>query len=889
MSAPSTLRTLLLAAALASAPAAGDNAIQPPRLRRVIVAYKTHFDIGYTDLVRNVVERYRTSMIDGALDLVDQSRAMPPAQRFAWTVPGWPMSRILGEGQTPERRRRVEEAYRQRRIVTHALPFTTHTESLEIEDLVRGMGFSSRLARAAGLALPRDAKMTDVPSHSWIIPTILKHAGVDFFHIGCNEGVSSPDLPRLFWWEGPDGSRVLTMYSDAYGSQLTAPEGWPYDTWLALIHSGDNHGPPSPESIRLLIEEARRKLPGVDVRMGRLSDFSDAILASNAPIPVVRGDMPDTWIHGLMSMPAETNQAHRTRPLLAGVEALNTLLAAAKVAPTAAAEVAAAYEQSLLYGEHTWGLNVQKFGPRVYGEAWEREHATGKFARMEESFADHGAYSNHLHDLTGKAAAANLRALAENVNAEGPRVVVYNGLAWRRGGMVEVDLSGAAPEALKDAVTGETVPAEKVNGRLRFLASDVPAMGYRTYLHARAAQPRAAVLKVHKDARTIENRRFKVTIDAAGGRIASIIDKRSGRELVDRIDGLGFGGYLRERFSRNEVDNYLNAYLKRRFVWAVKDCGKPDLPPAFEVPYGAAQASNMSIEYSIGPVAVSATLRAAATEAIPHASSLTVTLLDDGEFVDLAWSIENKQPTPWPEAGWLALPLLVDSPRFRLGRLGAVVEPGKDTIRGSNHELYCLNSGMAVVDEKGRGVALCPIDSPLVSLDRPGVYKYSRDFLPARPLVLVNLYNNHYSTNFQQWIKGSWSSRVRVWAVDGYDDTNSLLAPSEEARVPLVAGQATGAAGRLPAAVAGVELSRRGVKITAFGKNPDGEGLLLRLWEQAGSAQPCTVRLPKTIRAESVQPCDLRGRPVGQPVKVVNGAFDFAMRPFAPVSVLIAR
>jgi hypothetical protein len=108
----------------------------------------------------------------------------------------------------------VEEAYRDGRIVTHALPFTTHTESLEIEDLVRGMGFSSRLSRSAGIALPRDAKMTDVPSHSWIIPTMLKHAGVEFFHIGCNEGVASPDLPRLFWWEGPDGSRVLTMYSD---------------------------------------------------------------------------------------------------------------------------------------------------------------------------------------------------------------------------------------------------------------------------------------------------------------------------------------------------------------------------------------------------------------------------------------------------------------------------------------------------------------------------------------------------------------------------------------------------------------------------------------------------------------------------------------------------
>ncbi|MCX6620379.1 MAG: hypothetical protein NTY38_04760 [Acidobacteria bacterium] len=79
------------------------------------------------------------------------------------------------------------------------------------------------------------------------------------------------------------------------------------------------------------------------------------------------------------------------------------------------------------------------------------------------------------------------------------------------------------------------------------------------------------------------------------------------------------------------------------------------------------------------------------------------------------------------------------------------------------------------------------------------------------------------------------------------------------------------------------------MKITAFGKNPDGEGLLLRLWEEAGSARPCAVRLPKAMRAASVQPCDLRGRPVGAAVKVVNGGFELALRPFAPVSVLIPQ
>ena len=112
-------------------------------------------------------------------------------------------------------------------------------------------------------SLPRDAKMTDVPCHSWIMPTLLRNAGVDFLHLGCNAASSSPQVPRLFWWEGPDGSRLLTMYTaEGYGTGLVPPADWPYQTWLALIHTGDNHGPPTPEEVKSLLDEAAKKAPG---------------------------------------------------------------------------------------------------------------------------------------------------------------------------------------------------------------------------------------------------------------------------------------------------------------------------------------------------------------------------------------------------------------------------------------------------------------------------------------------------------------------------------------------------------------------------------------------------------------------------------------------------
>ncbi|MCX7827058.1 MAG: polysaccharide lyase family protein, partial [Verrucomicrobiae bacterium] len=82
-----------------------------PGVEQVVLVFKTHFDIGYTDMASNVVQRYRTTMIDQALAVVDQNRDLPTAQQFAWTITGWPMHQILDwPQQTPERKARVERA-----------------------------------------------------------------------------------------------------------------------------------------------------------------------------------------------------------------------------------------------------------------------------------------------------------------------------------------------------------------------------------------------------------------------------------------------------------------------------------------------------------------------------------------------------------------------------------------------------------------------------------------------------------------------------------------------------------------------------------------------------------------------------------------------------------
>ncbi len=866
-----------------------------PVLREVTVVSKTHFDIGYTDLASNVLEHYRTTMIDKALAVCEQARELPPGERFVWTLPGWPLSHILGPLQTSERRERIAAMIREGRLVWHALPGTTHTESLELEDLVRGMGFSSRLARQFGQELPCDAKMTDVPSHAWALPTILARAGVTFLHLGCNRLSTPPDVPVLFWWEGPDGSRVLTMQSPAYGTGLTPPADWPHAVWLALIHTSDNQGPPTPEQMQNLLVQAKSELSGAKIRTGRLSDFADAILAEKPELPVVRADMPDTWIHGIMSMPVECGLARRVRPLIGATESLGTLLDLWRVGDVdMSGTIAEAYEQSFLFGEHTWGMDAKRF-PRLYGQAWQDEYDKGTFVKLEQSWGQHAAYIRRVEELIRPTLGEGMRALAGAVNVEGTRIVVFNPLAWSRDDVVSLPWSQATVGKVRDLETGRSGAAELKDGRLSFVAHNVPPLGYRTFVldSAGAVSPTGKTAWQRADSsdalQVVENRRWRVRIDMTRGTITSLYDKQTDQNLAGEIDGIGLGQFLYERYDADGISRFLDVYTRGKAPWLEGDFGKPGMPPAAQVPHSVFSPFRFSHSIDHGPVSTRIILTAQPSELFNGRVSLTIHLYEDLPFVDFEWKVSDKQATPWPEAGWLCLPLRVDQPRFRLGRLGCIVDPARDVQRSANHMVYALTTGLTVTGPDGKGAGICPIDSPLVCLDERGLWKFSRDFVPKRPMAYVNLFNNQWSTNFVQWVGGAWSCRVRLWPISGTAGEDALVSPAMEARVPCQATQVNGKAGRLPLTRAGLKLSRGGVLVTAFGQNPDGDGLLLRLWEQIGSDQPCRVQLPDGLRPASVRPCDLRGQASGEPIPVKEGAFGVPMTRFAPVSLLLAE
>ena len=372
------------------------------------------------------------------------------------------------------------------------------------------------------------------------------------------------------------------------------------------------------------------------------------------------------------------------------------------------------------------------------------------------------------------------------------------------------------------------------------------------------------------------------------------MDKRTGREWIDSGTPAGLGSYMNERFTFEQTLNYTVTYQDGRAFksfgaqgeWPHPGMHKPGMISEKVVPYRAATAGKGTATIEGNSVTIECPADPA--NHLP-ATVLRATLPQDQPFVDLEITIKDKARDNWPEADWLCLPFKIGKPQFRIHRQLGTMNPVTDILPGANRDLFSVGNGVTIADADGVGIAICPLDHPLVSLDRPGCWKASKtaaDFTPAKPVVYLNLYNNQWNTNFRYWYPGTWSSRVRLWTFDAKTPPDGLMArPALEARNPLLAVISTGSGGRLPAEQSGLAVSRAGVLVTAFGQNPDGQGTLLRVWDQSGVAGGLVVTLPGSFK--SATPVNLRGEVAGKPISPRGGRLALDLRPYAPASFIL--
>ena len=313
---------------------------------KIINVFKTHFDIGFTELASDVIKRYGGKMLDAVLDACEKSSDRPKGKRFVWTMSAWPMLKSL-ENCTKENKIRAEKLIKNGQLTIHALPFTTHTEFMCRKDMEHLFDSAKEFCSAYNVKFPVSAKMTDVPGHTVALVKYLAENGVKFLHLGCNPASTNPNVPTMFWWQDRYGNRVLTFYNNTYGSTITPPKKWKYPVWLSMQQSNDNIGPQDVKILDKIEEETKKTCPNAEVVFGTMDDFySEIIKCDLSDLPVITTDLGDTWIHGVASYPKEIGELRRARNIVEN-------------APLSAEDEKEFYENSVLFSEHTWGLDIK--------------------------------------------------------------------------------------------------------------------------------------------------------------------------------------------------------------------------------------------------------------------------------------------------------------------------------------------------------------------------------------------------------------------------------------------------------------------------------------------------------------------------------------------------
>lgn len=329
-------------------------------VREVGVVFKTHLDLGFTDLAGTIVRRYLRDYIPSALELACTTRERP--HRFVWTTGSWLVHRFL-EDATPAGRRTMEEAIRAGDFHWHALPFTTHTEFMDADLFRLGLTYSKILDKRFG-RVTRGAKMTDVPGHTIGLVPLLAEAGVRFLHLGVNPASTVPEVPPLFVWRCGN-HEIVVAYEADYGGVTRIPGG----RALCVNLTGDNLGPQNPGEIDKVYERLETEFPGARLVPGGIDVMADVLWRRRAELPVITTEIGDTWIHGVGTDPQKAARYRELCRLRQG------WIADGRLEAGGAADLRFG-EPLLLTAEHTWGMDL-----KTHLNDW-KNYTPARFARV---------------------------------------------------------------------------------------------------------------------------------------------------------------------------------------------------------------------------------------------------------------------------------------------------------------------------------------------------------------------------------------------------------------------------------------------------------------------------------------------------------------------------
>src|SRR5215469_12425799 len=441
------------------------------------------------------------------------------------------------------------------------------------------------------------------------LPQIYKRSGIDYFVtqklLWAHEFTTFPY--RLFWWQAPEGSRLMTYFPSDYANAIEpvkmardsatyGPLMWKYNggtnsapagslQMMYLYGVGDHGGGPTRVDLDTAVRWQKPDVVYPKLEFSTAASFLDNLSQNENELnlPTWKGELYFQYHRGVQTSQAEEKRGNRKSEV--------ALLNAEKLAsigtlfsqPYPQADFDSAWKKVLFNQFHDIlpgsGIGINYVD------------AARKYAEVQRFSGD--TITAAMNDLAGRVSfptnpvhlePAHPGAMGEiklDVVTGPVGLLVFNPLSWTRTGPLEFEVQFPSNVASISTVTadGKQIPVnvlsnDTANGRARvqMLAEDVPANGYKLFLLVGSSQKLVDVPGAieHKPILTasetsLESEFLGLQIDPKTGCITSLIDKRTNTEaLAPAVPGVGAPANLP---GGKPCGNVLQAFVDKPKQW----------------------------------------------------------------------------------------------------------------------------------------------------------------------------------------------------------------------------------------------------------------------------------------------------------------------------------
>ena len=567
-------------------------------IKTIYITPTSHYDFGFVEPPDKIRER-AARHIDEVIRVAETNPNFKWTIESVWQVNEWLKRQKKQTSVLPkdkEKIARLMKLIRSGRIDLSTSWGSMHTDFMGGEELNRLTADFATLRRTYGIN-SEVALMDDVPGHPTSIPTVLAESGTKYLLTGANlfigDATSLAPGKVPFYWESPDGSKVLLWvsqsrrggytegmtdfyldpfsldpYTDKTPFDMFNPElagkktpleiqeigvtellnrynkaGYKYDAVLAM-YAHDFVEPTNVLNLEKAVKLWNLKHKEVQLKIATSTEFFKYIESKYASqIPTYRGEWSGLWSEAKTQSPNISALARYAHDHTPAAETLWSGISMTRNIPFPVGNMTSLYDLMLTYDEHSGAGN----------NGWIQLNSRQPLEEQNRQYVDLMSKSKIEADFLldqGTKLLAQPSRYDQTVPLKSTNswnLLVYNGLSWLRNDIVKLKIpkNDQRITEIKDLSTNKNVEFDvDEDGQIIFVGENIPSMGYKTFAVMTERGASSPTLKSEENKREIKNKNFEVKVNESGS-IQSIRDLQANREIVSDKGELPFNELLR--------------------------------------------------------------------------------------------------------------------------------------------------------------------------------------------------------------------------------------------------------------------------------------------------------------------------------------------------------